>query len=292
MIIVRVIGGLGNQMFQYAMGRRLSLKNNVELKLDISAFISFYKLHSYNLDKFTILENIATPEEIGLFVKLGKLGKFHKMLYNLDVVTPYYKRKYIKERSMLFDSNILKIKDNVYLDGYWASEKYFNDIELELRKDFTLKEELDEKNIFISNEILDTESVSIHIRRGDYITDPQTNKIHGTCSLDYYYSAIDDICKYVSDPQFYVFSDDPEWVRQNLTIPYPMKLVTGNGVEKNYCDLRLMSLCKHHIIANSSFSWWGAWLSNNKNKRVYSPKRWYNVNYDTKDLLPESWHKI
>ena len=285
MIITKIFGGLGNQMFQYALGRRLAYKNDVELKLDISAFGDWYHLHSYGLNNFCIDEKIATREEISRIKNLFQ-GIF-------DVFLPYYKRKYVRERDYTFDPNILKINDNAYLDGYWGSEKYFLEIDPTIRKDFTLKQESDLVNLNIADKILDTNSISIHFRRGDYVTDPKTNAIHGTCSLDYYYKAIEDIGKYVSDPHFFIFSNDPAWVKENFSIPYPMDLITVNGPEKNYEDLHLMSLCKHHIIANSTFSWWGAWLGTNKEKRVYTPKRWYNVDYiNQKDMFPESWYKI
>jgi hypothetical protein len=298
MIIMKIIGGLGNQMFQYALGRSIALKNNVELKVDISGFDS-YKLHSYSLDKFNIVENIATEKEVKKFTQWkievrDDIKKYYKIFDNtFDYIIPYYKRKYVKERNYTFDYNILKIKDNAYLDGYWGSEKYFLEIESIIRKDFTLKQESDLSNLKIADKILDTNSISVHFRRGDYVADQKTNEIHGTCSLDYYYKAIEDICKYVLDPHFFIFSNDPLWVKENFSIPYPMNLITVNGPEKNYEDLHLMSLCKHHIIANSTFSWWGAWLGKNKDKRVYTPKRWYNVDYiNQQDTFPESWYKI
>lgn len=291
MIITKIIGGLGNQMFQYALGRRLAYKNDVELKLDISAFDDWYHLHSYGLNNFNIEEKIATKEEI---VRLSRFGKIKNIFSDvLDIFNPYYQREYVREKDYTFDQNILKITDNAYLDGYWGSEKYFLEIESIIRKDFTLKRESDLVNLTIADKILETDSVSIHFRRGDYISDPKTNAIHGTCSLDYYIRAIEDICKYVPDPHFFIFSNDPAWVKENFSIPYPMNLITANGPEKNYEDLHLMSLCKHHIIANSTFSWWGAWLCANKDKRVYTPKRWYNVDYiNQKDTFPESWVKI
>jgi hypothetical protein len=291
MIITKIFGGLGNQMFQYALGRRLAYKNDVELKLDISAFDDWYRLHSYGLNNFNIDEKIATKEEISSLSNSVKIINVFDDI--LNVFVPYYKRKYVRERDYSFDPNILKITDNAYLNGYWGSEKYFLEIESIIRKDFSLKRESDLVNFNIAEKILDNNSISIHFRRGDYVTDPITNAIHGTCSLDYYYKAIEDIGKYVSDPHFFIFSNDPAWVKENFSIPYPMDLITVNGPEKNYEDLHLMSLCKHHIIANSTFSWWGAWLGTNKDKRVYTPKRWYNVDYiNQKDMFPESWCKI
>ena len=216
-----------------------------------------------------------------------------KKLYNLTgLFSPYYKRKYVKERSNLFDPNILKITDNAYLDGYWGSYKYFADIVDLLQKDFTVKAEMDQKNVEIARAISGTKSVSIHFRRGDYVTNPQTNAYHGTCSLDYYQRAVKDISKYVSDPHFFVFSDDPDWVQQNFSIPYPLSFVTINSPDEPHKDLRLMSLCRHHIIANSSFSWWSAWLCTNKDKKVYCPDKWFNVPYDMRDAIPEFWKRI
>lgn len=289
MIIIKLIGGLGNQMFQYALGRSLSIINNIEFKIDISSFEEDYKLHKYGLDKFKIVEQIATRQEIN---ESKNPKGINKLINNADFLKPYYRRRWVKEQSFPFDQNILKIDQNAYIEGHWASEKYFKSVDKIIRTDLCIKEKPDEENASIAKEITNSESVSIHIRRGDYIDNPQTNKIHGTCSLDYYHLAIEDIAKKVKNPHFFVFSNDYEWVKKNLTIPYPMRLVSINGADKNYEDIRLMSLCKHHIIANSTFSWWGAWLSENENKQIYSPKIWYNIDYNIKDLLPDSWIKI
>jgi hypothetical protein len=281
-------------MFQYALGRKISYINNVELKLDISGFRT-YKLRLYNINKYNIVEKIATDEEIEPFLQSNiELNRRElKKLHNLSgLFSPYYKRRYVRERSNLFDPNILKITDNAYLDGYWASYKYFADIEDLLQNDFTVKDDMDRMNADIAHAISETESVSIHFRRGDYVTNPHTNAYHGTCSLDYYQKAVKDICKQVPDPRFFVFSDDPEWVQQNFSIPYPIKFVTINGPDEPYKDLQLMSLCKHHITANSSFSWWGAYLCTNKDKRVYSPNKWFNVDYNLRDVIPESWKRF
>jgi hypothetical protein len=288
MIIVKIIGGLGNQMFQYAMGRALAIENSTELKLDISAF-EWYKLHKYGLNKLNIVENLASDEENKLFLKGEKKFGLNRIV---KFFVPYYKRSYISEKAMSYDPNMKMVKDNVYLDGYWGSEKYFKKIEIQLRKEFTLKEDPNASNLEMARKILEENAISIHIRRGDYVTDSKTNAIHGTCSLDYYHRAIEDVLNYQPDPHFFIFSNDLQWVTDNFIIPYPMTLVNINGADQGYKDMRLMSLCRHHIIANSTFSWWGAWLGEYKNKRVYSPERWYNVDYDIQDLIPDSWHKI
>ena len=133
----------------------------------------------------------------------------------------------------------------------------------------------------------------MHIRRGDYVSNPTTNKLHGTCSLEYYHNAVDIIAAKVSNPHFFIFSDDHEWARNNFKIDYPLTFVAHNNAGKNYEDMRLMSLCKHHIIANSSFSWWGAWLGSNPKKIVCAPRGWFkDKSLNTNDIIPSDWSRI
>jgi hypothetical protein len=295
MIIGRIIGGLGNQMFQYAMVRNIAHRNQSEFKLDITPF-KWYKLHAYGLHHLNTIENIATEDDIRQFVTSGGgigqriLSRSAEKVTNL--VTPYYKRRYIKEKGFPYDANMEMVSPHAYLDGYWASEKYFTGIEDIIRTEFTVKTPPDEKNNEIAGEISRVPSVSVHFRRGDYVLDPATSAVHGVCPVEYYHKAIEDLVSRIDDPHFFVFSNDPEFVRENFNIQYPMKIVDINGPDRNYEDLRLMSLCRHHIIANSTFSWWGAWLGMDPHKIVYSPRRWYKVDYDTRDLLPESWRTI
>lgn len=290
MIIVRLIGGLGNQMFQYALGRQLAVKNNTTLKLDIQAFKD-YKLRNYDLDCFNILGNIATPDDLSGFIPssdrlISKIGKHISVrLKGVQQI------QYIKEQTFSFQPEILDLEDNVYLDGYWQSEKYFFDIKNIIRKDFTVKLPPDPINESIMKEIAECESVSIHIRRGDYVSNPITNQYHGFLGLEYYQKAIRLILEKVGSPHFFVFSDDPEWASENIKTDSPITYIKHNG-DKNYEDLRLMSTCKHHIIANSSFSWWGSWLSRNEEKTVIAPKKWFNAILDIKDIYLDSWHKI
>lgn len=282
MIIIKLIGGLGNQLFQYSLGRHLSIRNNAQLKLDVSGFET-YKLHKYSLYNFNIVENFSSNEEV------KKLGINNKILKNINNLLPLQYRKYIKESGYLFAPMILDLKDNVYLEGYWQSEKYFKDIEDAIKKEITLKVEVDE---LVQNLIDGTESVSLHIRRADYVTSPKAIKVYSACSLEYYRQAIDIITKKISNPNFFVFSDDIDWAKKNLKINYPLFFV-DHGAEKNYEDLILMSKCRHNIIANSSFSWWGAWLNNNSDKIIIAPKKWFNDNSkNTSDLLPNNWIKI
>jgi hypothetical protein len=287
MIVIYLTGGLGNQLFQYAMARRISYIRKIPLKLDISWFEN-YKLRSYDLKHFNIVEEIATNDEINY---LKKKAQRSSLIYRLK---PYYKSSYIVEREYFhFDPNLIKVSKDVYLEGYWQNEKYFKDIEEIIRREFTVKYKLDKQNEIIADLIRNNEAVSLHIRRGDYVSNPITNQVHGVCPLDYYYDSIKLLTKAIKNPHFFIFSDDCEWAKDNLKLDYPITFVTNNNPEKSYNDLCLMSLCKHHIIANSSFSWWGAWLSNNQNKIVFSPPKWFNTNeYDTRDLIPELWGKI
>lgn len=286
MVIIKLQGGLGNQMFQYALGRSLAEKNKIDFKLDLS----FYNkeknnLHrNYSLKYFNIIENIAEEDELK---KTKEYRQKNKLIYFFYRIFSKKNIVYVKENFFYFGKDILKIKNNAYLDGYWQSEKYFKNIESIIKQEFTLKNKLDSRLENLVEDIKNTNSVSIHIRRGDYITNQKTNSVHGTCSLDYYQTAIEHINNKIKNPIFFIFSDDIEWVKNNLKTEFPTFFIEGN---KDYEDLILMSYCKHNIIANSSFSWWGAWLDHNPNKIVIAPKKWFNVNnINTSDLLPNSW---
>jgi hypothetical protein len=199
----------------------------------------------------------------------------------------------IEEKHFHFDPGMLNLPDNVYINGYWQSEKYFKDIEEVLRKDFTVISPINQENQRMLNLINSTDSVSLHVRRGDYVTNPTTNSFHGTCSLDYYAKAVRYIIENISNPHFFLISDDPDWVKENISINKPVTVIDINTTDNGYDDLRLMSKCKHNIIANSSFSWWGAWLNNNPQKIVIAPEKWFlSPELNTKDLIPQGWMKL
>jgi hypothetical protein len=293
MIITKLNGGLGNQMFQYALGRSLSYIHNVPLKLDLTEFET-YKLRTFRLHHFNIQAEIATLGEIENFIP-QKSGLYGFLSSIPERIKPYYKHKSIKEQFFHYDENIKKCNPNSYLEGYWQTEKYFNEISTVIKDDFTLRERSDSINEHIADQITSCEAISLHVRRGDYISNPETNLYHGTCTSEYYQSAITEFGKHIENPHFFIFSDDPEWAKLNLNTGFPTKVLDHNGPEKDYEDMKLMTLCKHHIIANSSFSWWGAWLCKNPNKIVITPSRWFNkteIEKDTKDLIPESWKRI
>lgn len=292
MIITKLIGGLGNQMFQYAAGRRAALFNNVDLKLDITGYENQDGItpRKYMLHIFNIKEDFVNLKEIQR-LKGARGNIFIRSFSRLkNKITPYYKQPYVRQKSFQFDPNILEISDETYLDGYWVSEKYFKDIQNTIHKEFAFREKPDKKNKRIIDHLKKLESVSIHIRRGDYVSDKKTHDYHGICGMDYYKKAVQIVAQKIRKPYFFIFSDDPEWAKKNIKIKHPNKIVDYNFGKKDHEDLRLMSLCNHNIIANSSFSWWGAWLNKNPNKIVIAPKRWFaDQSIDTTDLVPDSW---
>ena len=291
MIVVKLIGGLGNQLFQYAAARRLAYTHNVPLKLDISGF-HIYKLHSYSLHHFNIIEDFVDVSDIADFVPVKNMAvKIANRLMQMG--TPYYRQNVIKERYFHFDPNILLAGRHVCLEGYWQSEKYFKDIEDIIRNEFTIKDRSDALNTQIACEISARDSVAMHIRRGDYTSDANTNKVHGVSSMLYYRQAIQLVSSRINKLHLYIFTDDPAWAKQEIRFDCPTTLLTHNNADKNYEDLRLMSLCKHNILANSTFSWWGAWLNRNPAKIVIAPKKWFNdKSRNTDDLIPDGWLRL
>lgn len=287
MITTKLIGGLGNQMFQYAAGRALALRLGVGLKLDVRAF-SDYKLHGYGLNHFAIQAREADASELPVIRRETFAGRVLRRLGVKPSPSAFC------EKAFTFDADVLTLRDRTYLDGYWQSERYFADFANEIRADLTVATPSTADNAMWLERIRERESVSLHVRRGDYVSNSQANAVHGTCDLDYYQRAVQYLVeKLRCDPVFYVFSDDPDWVAENLCLPHEMIYIRHNDAARNYEDLRLMASCAHHIIANSTFSWWGAWLNASPDKVVVAPKNWFrNDAHDARDLLPQSWVRL
>lgn len=289
MFIFQLMGGIGNQMFQYAAARALSVKRGMPFKVH---FEDPYKdvVRTYNLDIFQLKIEHANIKELkairpstGLKRKVHQLFRFHE------------KKHFIAERQyFVYDPSLFSAPANSYLYGFWQTPKYFLDIEAIIREDFKFKDPAIGANKVLLNRIVhDANAVSLHIRRGDYVHVEKTSKLHGICSMEYYQAAAAYIAERITNPVFYIFSDDMNWVKSEFSIPYPVIFADINDDATNFEDLRLMSHCKHHIIANSSFSWWGAWLNNNATKIVIAPKKWANVDgLDTNDLIPDRWIRI
>jgi hypothetical protein len=285
-LIVKIIGGLGNQMFQYAYAKALS-EEGYKVKIDTSFFAN-YKLHQSGLDSYDTDINISSNEENNLFYKNNLITKILKK-FNIS------SNKMIKEKDLLFDVKLLSVDDNNYIEGYFQCEKYFLNIRDKIINDFIIKNELSQYSKLMSKEILNQEvSISLHIRRGDYISDDKSNDIHGVCTLDYYYKAIELMNSKFKNTSFYIFSDDIHWAKENLEINNAT-YIDSEEQRIPHEDIYLMSLCDHNIIANSSFSWWGAWLNQNNDKIVVAPERWFSdekMYKQSSDIACRNWIKI
>lgn len=296
MLIVKLQGGLGNQLFQYAIGLHLSKCKNVQLKFDLNAYQNLNNTRIYKLHEFNSNVVIASDSEINRLMELNTKVKEKFFIRLLKNYIPYYKYPIVTERFFHYDRNIYKIGEDAYLDGYWQSEKYFLPASSEIIKSFEFVSQVSGENKTVLDDITEKQSVSLHIRRGDYVSVPKFNKKFGVCSLEYYQKAINCIKEQVKSPHFYIFSDDIPWVKNNIDsfgARNELTIVEHNNAEMDHEDLRLISHCKHNIIANSSFSWWGAWLNNNPNKIVIAPKIWFSgVNFNTNDLIPTGWARV
>ena len=256
MIISKIQGGIGNQMFQWAFGKSLSLRYQKEYYIETSFYFN-QLLRNFELEKFNIkLKNISE-------IKLQTNLNFLRLIDSFEF------------QEILVDKN-----QNYYLDGYWQSEKYFQDIKDQISKDFSPEiNTIDQLKKYILNK-----TISLHIRRTDYVT---SNGYHPVQTIDYYNKALEIIGEY---DKLIIFSDDIEWCKYNLKF----KNMVFCEIKNDLHQLWLMSLCKDNIIANSSFSWWGAWLNKNTNKKVIAPKLWFGqqTNINDSDIIPDTWIKI
>ncbi len=293
MVIVRLMGGLGNQMFQYAAARRLALAHAVPLKLDVSWFAQSadrtYALHALNIQ-----EAFVTPEELVEVRGPSKRG-IPRVVFRLRRRFKIgYRWTWIHERRLSpFDRRAFNARERTYLDGYWQSEKYFLDVADTIRREFTIDFRPDARTREIVDQMATTQSVSVHIRRGDYVSDPRTSPARSVCTPEYYQRCVSHVGERLADPHLFLFSDDPDWVARNLRFDHPWTLVSGRAARTDHEDLRLMSACRHHIIANSSFSWWAAWLNPHRDKLVLAPRRWMNdPRVDDRDVVPSGWTRL
>ncbi|MCL5784057.1 MAG: alpha-1,2-fucosyltransferase [Patescibacteria group bacterium] len=296
MIIVQLFGGLGNQMFQYALARSLSLDRETSFKLDITAYYSNIPAldtpRRYSLSVFNIYEELATKEEIEKF--LGKKKIFIKIKYQLNKHFHFnFFEKIFMESDYGYNSSVKKVGTDAYLFGFWQSWKYFSKHSKTIKKDFKLREPLSKSAQLWLKKIEKLNSISVHIRRTDMAHNKHTRAYHGICSLNYYQKAIKLVHQENPKITLFIFSDDIKWAKDNLRTNFKTYFVSQTKDLKDYEEMTLMSRCKHNIIANSSFSWWGAWLNDNPQKIVIVPKKWFqNPSINTKDLIPEQWLRI
>ena len=277
MIISFVLGGLGNQCFQYALGRQLGYLQHEPLKLESFGYrFSKYARHPYLLDKFNI---VAGKAHLVDYLRLGARN------FGPSVITA--------ERSLGFHSKVLNIRHSTVLIGYWQSEKYFPDVAHLIREELTLKDSPSPATRDMAAHIRATESIAVHVRRTDYVSNPKNIAMFEQCSTNYYRAAMHMVAERVQSPRFFVFSDDPLWTKANIQCDCPITYVTHNDQSNAHEDLMLMRYCKHNIIANSTLGWWGGWLNDNPHKMVVTPRKWFkNDSGWEEDLLPAAWIRL
>ncbi len=290
MIVVKLMGGLGNQMFQYAAGRALAHANKDVLKLDLS----HYKNpppgcvpRKYELYNFNIKPEFATDEELQRF---GRHGSPKRLLTRVKQLLGHVQPCYLTDPDIKFNRRFKKATGDVYLDGYWQSTKYFEEIEGTIRTELQPAGSGDDHVARLCEEIRGNNSVCINVRRGDFLN----NSFHGCLGMDYFGEGRKLLDASLHDTRYYVFSDDVAWCREQFS-GSPDTTVVGHEYAgpdfMNY--LFLMTSCRHFIIPNSSFAWWAAWLCSHPEKRVIAPLRWFNdPKIDTSDLVPDSWLRI
>ncbi len=303
MIIVKITGGLGNQLFQYAYGRARAQENNTELKLDTRDLMD--RQRSYALDTFSIVADLAEPVDfshIGIPDMASRRlpARIQRKLFEMTQSRfPLAQRKIIREPSFTYNEDLARITNDHYCIGLWQTEKYFKKYEDVIKLDIQLAHPPSSAFSDLKKTITSCTAVSIHIRRGDYVSVAHTHSKHGVCPPEYYEKAIAHLNSSINRDQeslhhYFVFSDDIEWVKENMPILKNLKNVTyiSNPDIQAHEEMILMSLCNHNIIANSSFSWWAAWLNAHTDKIIIAPQKWFNVAIETKDLIPEAWMRI
>ena len=286
MISVDIYGGLGNQMFQYALGRSIAIHRNEELQIEARSFDN-YELREFLLDQFNIRAHIKDLDEKHCKISNRYINFAIKNLLKLGVNV--YPLAYFEKNNFTYDEQVFNTSAK-YFEGYWQSYNYFEKHRSALLDEFTLKKELTKGNKHILDDIISSESISLHVRRGDYVGNSKVQ--NANLSIEYYKKAISFINNKIENPKFFVFSDDVSWVKENLSIDTIAVYVDINDGNHAYYDLELMKHCKHNIIANSTFSWWGAWLNDNDNKIIVSPNKWMNFDIDMNQLIPLSWNII
>jgi len=283
MIIARLQGGLGNQLFQYAAARSLATRLHKPFRLETITSLQKDKLRHIALHDLQAGFELASAAEVKKFVYFPTLYR-HKPAFFSKLGKHIY-----REPHFHFDPHFLQLGDPVFIDGFWQSHLYFKEIDSIIRQDFTVKPELVKNVIAKGIELQDKSSVAVHIRRGDFLQS-KAAAYHGILDAGYYTKAIALIKEKVPGASIHYFSDDIEWVKANLPADNAefVSAFTKSAIE----DFYLMTKCNHNIIANSSFSWWTAWLNNNPGKIVVAPKQWFAVGHNTNDLIPGGWIRI
>ncbi len=291
-IVIRFNGGLGNQMFQYALGRSLSTLPGTRVLFDMDFFDlppGEHTPRAFGLNAFHAQCDRATPTQIGLAKQRG--SSLRAWLHAIHPRLALDRSR--RERGFAFDPTVLDHSGTAYFDGYWQSERYFNRVVQTLRQEFRFRLPLDPERAAWAERIQERPSVSVHVRRGDYISHPAASAHFIPCDETYYDAAMNNLLQVAPNAEFFVFTDDPLWARNHMRTTNTLHFIAADPGAPAAADMHLMSLCKHHIIANSSYSWWGAWLNNKPGKQVIAPIRWFtDPSMDTRDLIPPTWARL
>jgi len=283
MLLINIKGGLGNQMFQYAFGRALADERGEELKLDLSGLTRAGRHgdaeRPFALQAFNLTCTTATAEEV-------RAARYPHGIRSR--IREGVEMKVLRRLGLTSEDSVARKRYRSYFDGYWQSPRYFEHIRSILLADFTLKQPLGPAAEMVAGQIQRSTAISLHVRRGDYAQNPHVRTQFGLCSPKYYENAIAKMNSSFSAATYFIFSDDIAWVKEHIRTPKHTVFVSRPEITDAE-ELTLMSMCDHHIIANSSFSWWGAWLNTNPNKIVIAPVPWFNIPNEHSDLIPSSW---
>lgn len=288
MIVSNIIGGLGNQLFQFAIAFSVAKSLNVDFGVDLSE-IREYKVHNgYELERIFGIKKEISRDELSKIFGFQVLPSVRRVLRKTKFIPFFWKNLCLES---INNEKIVEQKKDLYIDGYWQNEKYFIKYKSDIKKIF--KFDLSGEKVLkpMVDKMRGSNSVAIHVRRGDYVSNKNATSYHGVCSKEYFTAAIEFIKNKVTDPVFFVFSDDQDWVEKELSPGRDLIIVRGNVGNRSYIDMALMVECKHAIISNSTFSWWGAWLNNNDEKIVISPVNWFS-DPARESIVPSDWIKL
>lgn len=292
MVISYILGGLGNQMFQYAAGRALALATRQPFRLDLSDFGTYKPHQGFEIERvFPAPVQVADRADVWdvLGWRSGRLTR--RMLKQVRSLRLHGTCLAI-EPHFQYWPGLMEHDGSCYLMGYWQSERYFQAFEPAIREDFCFRRPLEGQNRNIAECMREGQSVSLHVRRTDYLSHKKTAKVMAVQDEGYYRRASEYLSRTLDSPEYYIFSDDMDWVREHLGFLPNAVLIDHNHGADSYQDMQLMSCCRHHVIANSSFSWWGAWLNPAPDKIVIAPRTWFCNGFDDTDLVPSRWMRL
>ena len=302
-VVSHLLGGLGNQLFQYAAGRALALRLDAELVLDATAFSAGYCERPFALSRYAIKATVAwhgfakpprggraalPKDAVPPASGKGAAGRGALASWRDALLRPHL--RVFRHQGFDYDPRFAALTQPTYLAGYWQSYRYFEACADAIDRELRVPDPPEGANRDWLGRIRGANAVCVHVRRGDYL-EPRHQQVHGLCSRDYYEAAMRQIAQEIPGAEFFVFSDDPAWCRSNLQASQ-LRIVEANGADRAEEDLRLMSACRHHVIANSSLSWWGAWLGRHPGQIVVAPDPWFTDRTPTPDLIPPSWRRL